>query len=123
MKSFSLKGQYTLSLHYFGRKHPKNHLDLFLLPGYEKHHLDDKVLITYHISFDQWRRRFSQPIIAKRGENHRYRYLFFSGKVANGNNGKVRLLQHGKFLATAGFIQKTGNVLLRIGKKNAMEEK
>jgi len=80
-------GQYTLSYHFFGLKHPSNHIDLFLQFPYYIH------LTHYHINLNDYRNKYCTAVL---GKDHRSIYMQYQGKIS-GNRGKVRILQKGFF--------------------------
>lgn len=86
-----MRGEFTLSYHFFGCNDRRNHLELFLDTDGES---DLETWRHYPHAHDHragkyW--RFS------RAEPHRRIYLEFAGNVSN-NRGRLRILRRGKFI-------------------------
>ncbi|MDH5720405.1 MAG: hypothetical protein OEZ13_07245 [Spirochaetia bacterium] len=95
-------GRFSLLMHFYGRNHPENHLDLFLDIG------ENLPLAHYFCSLRDFRKQKKDCLayyILRYGKPHRRRYLTYSGLISE-NRGKVRKLKKGKYKASFKLIQK-----------------
>jgi len=105
-------GQFTLSLHYFFQKSPKNHLDLFLdrdgvspLDTFRCYYAQEKKSIRGGLkkrnflgnSIVDESARGQHPWIFTQINPHRRAYLDYAGEIKE-NRGRVRILRKGKFI-------------------------
>ena len=81
-----MKGDFTLSYHYFTQRDSRNHLELFL-------DIDGISPLETWRNFNgrEQKRRFTAA------PAHRRVYLTYSG-VISGNRGRLRVLRNGKFI-------------------------
>lgn len=93
-----MRGDFTLSYHYFRQQDSRNHLELFL-------DVDGKSDLETWRHFPSIRRErllgtgrdFSRSARFVAAPSHRRIYLDFSGPVS-GDRGKLRVLRRGKFI-------------------------
>jgi len=88
-KSCSNKYSFTISYHFYGIKHCKNHWDVFI-------NLNNKSkLLHYYINKFSYKKDISiYKNILFKGFLHRRRYLTYSGKVTK-NRGTVKVIYKG----------------------------
>ena len=103
-------GRFSLLMHYYGRNHPENHLDLFLDIGV------NLPLAHYFCRLKDFRdqkKNNSQYYTLTYGKPHRRRYLEYSGDISN-NRGKVRRVKKGKYKASLKLLKRPSRETIKI---------
>ena len=105
-----VSGKFSLLMHFYGRKHPENHIDLFLDMG------ENFPLAHYFCSIDELKKQKKKELnyyILSYGKPHRRRYLNYSGMISN-NRGRVRKLRKGTYKASARLFQRPFRETIKI---------
>lgn len=84
-----MRGDFTLSYHFYSRKDPRNHLELFL-------DIDGESPLETWQHFGGLRKSASGSVRFTESQPHRREYLTYAGKISEGR-GRLRILRRGRF--------------------------